>query len=167
MILTFLSSENFFLKIHQPQYGNYQQTPTKLASVNSSQNSVQICIVSLVNSRIRDYDAIVFLLMFFAIVHTLELRNTWWWNTITHFFDLHMRTEISGLSEHDLLNDSTRLPTIHLDNSFHLVRACAAHYNRTLLYHTGYHTQDACFPFLPCKMKQFLDYYRYVYICVY
>lgn len=73
---------------------------------------------------------------------TLELRNT-----ITHSFDLCICAELCRLSEHDLYMTLLHCNTsTHLDNTeyaflyrnnFHLIRACAAHYNRTHLYHTG------------------------------
>lgn len=68
---------------------------------------------------------------------TLELRNTWWWNIVTHSFDLNMRTEVSGLSEHDLLNDNQ---SIHLDTLFTLyvhVQPTTTELSSTM---QGYHT---------------------------
>lgn len=137
MSLTFLSSEKFFLKILQPQYANYKQTPTTLESVNSSQNSVQICIVSLVNSCIRDYFAIVFLLMFFAIVQVLpypgtlkyvvEYNHTFLWPSHAHTNKRAFRKQfIKWLYQ-------TANQSIHLDTLFTLY--VHVHYNRTLLDH--------------------------------
>lgn len=87
MILTliFLLQKNFLKKFTCLSIETTNKPQQNLAYVNSSQNSVQICTASPVNSRIRAYYA------FFAIVRvcssTLELRNPWW-NTITHSVDL-------------------------------------------------------------------------------